>query len=93
MNCIEILLGHDSNTMSTKNTAGLLPIQCLVMSSHTDVHAVDMLLEHDPSLVHVVDGEGNGLLHHARGQKVLHFRFFFCCLLKIFIPILWLIAF
>ena len=49
---------------------GYRPIQCAVMSLHADVHAIDKLLEHDPSQVEVIDGEGNGLLHHAKGQKV-----------------------
>ena len=32
--------------------------------------AVDMLLEHDPKQVKVVDKDGNGLLHHAKGKQV-----------------------
>ena len=69
MTCIELLLDHGSS-LTTKNTEGHLPIQCVIMSPHSSIHAIDMLLEHDPDQIDVVDSAGNGLLHHARGQKV-----------------------
>ena len=67
--CIELLLDHGSK-LDTPNKEGQLPVQCAVMSPHADVGAVDMLLEHDPEQVKVVDKDGNGLLHHAKGKQV-----------------------
>ncbi|XP_063675168.1 85/88 kDa calcium-independent phospholipase A2-like isoform X2 [Bolinopsis microptera] len=70
VSCIDLLLDHGSR-FDTPNLEGYRPIQSAVMSQHADVHAIDKLLEHDPSQVEVTDGEGNGLLHHAKGQKVI----------------------
>ena len=45
--------------------------------------ALDMLLEHDPEQVKVVDKDGNGLLHHAKGKQVCELCCRSRCLLNI----------
>ena len=68
--CVTLLIDHGAN-LRCKNNDGYIPIQCAVLAQTADVSTIDAFLEHDHSLISVIDDNGNGLLHLTRDRKVI----------------------